>query len=523
MRRLAAFFLASCLTLLTACGGWASPVTPEPAATSRASIKTSSGPQKASGGTLRLWWPPRAGLNPLHEETEAGRAAYDLVYEGLFKINENETLSFALAERMLVFEAGLQVLLAVQDDLRFHDGRPVTSQDVAACLDYLLDPDCSSIWRLGLENIASVAALEGNVVEIRLHEPDPWLAWSLVFPVIPADEVFTADFSPIPGTGPYQINTYTAEQGTELSPVVQEDPALPDILLKEYESQQKAMQALENDQLDLVLLDSSLYSKYVPRTNIRLDYFTAREAVFLSCNTRPGSQLGQEGQLAALKGLLATFRVEENTFADWAQSSGYACSAASVFLPEPVIDNRRPDGLAGVQLRIIIPEEDSRRQKLADQLAAYLADLAVELIVDELAADEFWQELQTGSYDLALLSARLPYSPAADFLFRQPLADYFRGLDLVRADSQGLAGEGSWQEQLHKIQPWQKNQEENTYTSNPEWVVILAELTKRAPWEILCLPYAGLVYGDRVRGQCRPDAYHPYAGIKELWLWSTQS
>ncbi len=129
-----------------------------------------------------------------------------------------------------------------------------------------------------------------------------------------------------------------------------------------------------------------------------------------------------------------------------------------MFLPEPAIDNRWPGGLAGVQLRIIIPEEDSRRQKLADQLAVYLADLAVGMLVEELAADDFWQALQTGSYDLALLSARLPYSPAADFLFRQPPDSYFRGLDLVRADSQGLAGEGSWQEQLHKIQPWQKNQ-----------------------------------------------------------------
>ncbi len=481
-------------------------------------------PERAAGGSLRLWWPVRTSLNPLHETSRAGQAAYDLIYEGLFKVNSDDSLSFGLAQRIMAFEDDRQILIAVQEGRKFHDGRPVTNTDVVACLDYLLQTEHSTSWSWGLEQIASVAALGENVVEIRLHEADPWLAWSLVFPIIPADQVEKTDFSIPAGTGPYQIKTYDPELGTELVAIGREGADLPAILLKEYANQQKAMQALENDQLDLVLLGTELYSSYQLRSSLRLDYFAADEVFFLAYNSQPGRLLAGQAELASLKEQLAAFRSNNDVFSSWAQSSAYAAVKTSVFWPGQLEQRPGPaGGLAGAELKLLVSAQDKRRQKLAEQIAALLQDLAIDCSVKELAAEELAQALAAGDYDLALLAARLPQRPALDFLIKQPPDPAFSGLDLIRPDGTGLAGLADWQQELNKRWPWQKLYPALSFTSDPDWLRAVVELTNRSAWDILCLPYAGLVYGDRVRGQCQPDRYHPYKDIKELWLWSTQS
>lgn len=491
---------------------------------------TSKTDAAGTGGVLRLWWPDRTTLNPLLETTLAGQAVYDLVYQGLFRIEADDRISPAVASNIVVFEGGLQVLIAINESARFHNGDPVTSTDVALLLDYLISPECRSPWRTGLETIASVRILDERVIELRLNQPDPWLAWALTFPIIPAGSVDSDDFTIIPGTGPYAITGHDPDTGTVLTAIDLQDQATTTIVVKTFLNQQAAMRAFENDELDLVLLDTQLLAGYTVRSSLRIDHFTGPEILFVSSNTRNRHTLADEQKLARLRQVLQDMKKNSKAFSDWAEISSLGFSAVSwLGLGNgPSVEDilaEQPSGWSDQEstLTLIVPEHDARRVRLASEITAFLTRAGISCSVSSLARDSFWQALTDGRYDLALLSAQLPVKPQPGFLVREPVSPLFAELAAIREGGAGLSDEALWRETWQQLQPYSRSARNLSASIDPDWLQALTETTARSPWEVLCLPYLGLVYGNRVSGQCRPNRYHPYDKIEELWIWSGQS
>jgi ABC-type transport system substrate-binding protein len=539
-------FMAWILTLLllpalTACaapGTSVLPVKPTPAGTSvtQRATQPSTGPSTGitdavvDGGILRLWWPERTSLNPLMEMTIAGQAVYDLVYQGLFRIEADDRISPAVASNIVTLEGGLQVLIAINETACFHNGDPVTSSDVAQLLEHLVSPECQSPWRMGLEAIESVRILDERVIELRLNQPDPWLAWALTFPIVPAIFIDIDGFTLVPGTGPYAISSYDPDTGTVLTAVDPTEKPMTTIIVREFLNQQAAMRAFENDGLDLVLLDTQLLSGYTVRSSLRIDHFTGPEVLFVSCNSRNRRTLADEAKLARLKQVLQDMKKTSKAFSDWAETSSLGFSAVSwLGLQDGTsvadILAQQPSDWSDQEstLLLIVPEQDARRVRLANEMAAWLSRAGISCSVNSLARDRFWQDLAAGRYDLALLSAQLPVKPQPGFLVREPANPLFADLAAIRDDGAGLSDEALWREIWQQALPFPQSARGLSDPIDAGWLKALTETTARSPWEILCLPYLGLVYGNRVSGQCRPNRYHPYDNIEELWIWSGQS
>jgi peptide/nickel transport system substrate-binding protein len=115
------------LTLFAGCGSGANTATPTPAVTSKITAKTVK-TLKLEGGTD--WGVPSPFLN---ESRGPGTAKMKLVFASLLEKDETKDVSW-LAESWSV--KGNDYTFTLFKDAKFHDGKPLTTDDVAFSLDY---------------------------------------------------------------------------------------------------------------------------------------------------------------------------------------------------------------------------------------------------------------------------------------------------------------------------------------------------------------------------------------------------
>jgi len=79
-------------------------------------------------------------VSPLSARTQADRDLVALVYSGLVRNGPSGSLVPDLAERWTVDSTGSVWTFYLRDDARWHDGEPVTAEDVAFTIGVLQDP-----------------------------------------------------------------------------------------------------------------------------------------------------------------------------------------------------------------------------------------------------------------------------------------------------------------------------------------------------------------------------------------------
>lgn len=155
------------------------------------------------------------------------------LFDGLMDYKPGTTeLTPDLAKDFTVSEDGLTYTFTLRDDVKFHNGRPMTAKDVKYSLDRVVRPETQSPGAgffdsiKGFEAVSSGAAdsLEGvevvddHTVRFHLSRPDaPFLhKLALNFAhVVPQEEVekYGADFGKHPvGTGAYKMTDWTLGQ-----------------------------------------------------------------------------------------------------------------------------------------------------------------------------------------------------------------------------------------------------------------------------------------------------------------------
>lgn len=171
------------------------------------------------GGTLRVSVNRGPGkLNPLLHRLNSEYLLGELLYSGLTRLGKGMDIVPDLAESWSANEALTQWRFKLRANARFHDGQPVTANDVAACLSAILDKKTGSPGRRNLGPIASVRA-EGDrtvVVETSVGYGDlpSALAYSTA-KIAPAD-VVKNDLERLSreaiGSGPFKLVSYEPDR-----------------------------------------------------------------------------------------------------------------------------------------------------------------------------------------------------------------------------------------------------------------------------------------------------------------------
>ena len=180
-----------------------------------------------------------------------------LVFSGLVAFDPQLNLTADLAESWDVSPDGMVYTFHLRQNARFHDGRPVTAQDVIYSWDRATSPalhsDTASIYLgdiLGerevaagqTEHISGLQALDAHTLKVMIDAPKPYFLLKLTYPTAfvmdKANVESGAEWFRTPnGTGPYKLTewrrfekiTYEANPDFYLG-----KPSIPTVIVKLY-------------------------------------------------------------------------------------------------------------------------------------------------------------------------------------------------------------------------------------------------------------------------------------------------
>lgn len=171
--RMPSIFIVMAL-LMAACGT----TTSSPAASGEPSAGAGT-PTQGGSIVVAVEGEP-ASMDPAFDYDFVSGLAVSSVTEPLLEFCENDQkLCPNLAESWTVSPDGLVYTMKIRQGVKFHDGTPMTVEDVVFSLDRVRDPALGSYVGWMLAKVSTVTATDASTVVITLSEPDALLEYAL--------------------------------------------------------------------------------------------------------------------------------------------------------------------------------------------------------------------------------------------------------------------------------------------------------------------------------------------------------
>lgn len=130
--------------------------TPETSPSASTPVESASG-EKVDGGTLIMCEPTDiSSLNILYETGDEGMTMLKPVYDPLYIVSK-DGVRYYLAESHEVSEDGLTITVKLRENLKWHDGEPITTEDVLWYFEMKSNPD---------NNASSGTKVNGEPVQV---------------------------------------------------------------------------------------------------------------------------------------------------------------------------------------------------------------------------------------------------------------------------------------------------------------------------------------------------------------------
>ncbi|TSC59558.1 MAG: Extracellular solute-binding protein family 5, partial [Parcubacteria group bacterium Gr01-1014_107] len=207
-------------------------------------------------------------INPLLAETDADQDLTALVYSGLLKATPEGEPAGDLSESYSVSPDGLTYTFRLKEDIYFHDGEPVTAEDVEFTILKAQDPILKSPRRINWESVG-VRVIDKEEIEFTLPHPyAPFLEnatmgvlpkhlWKNLEPEQFAGSLLNAE--PV-GSGPYRVKKI--KRGSDGLPIYYEltafkkyasgEPYIRNLILKMFSNEKDLISAFKKGEVESI-------------------------------------------------------------------------------------------------------------------------------------------------------------------------------------------------------------------------------------------------------------------------------
>jgi peptide/nickel transport system substrate-binding protein len=168
-----------------------------------------------------------SSITPVTARTQVDRDLVALLFRGLVRLGEGTSVLPDLAERWTVEKKGARWTFRLREDAWWHDGTPVTAEDVAFTIAVLQHPDYSGALAATWAQVKAVA-LDPSTVRFDLGNPVGGFLQAATLPLLPAHlladvpvaELGDSDFAQSPiGNGAFALVELTDDRAL-LEPVL---------------------------------------------------------------------------------------------------------------------------------------------------------------------------------------------------------------------------------------------------------------------------------------------------------------
>lgn len=163
---------------------------------------------KMTGGIVRTTMPSEPdNLDPYLSAAADTEAVMNNVFEGLMRFDEKGEILPQLATDYSVSEDGLTYTFDIRTNVSFHNGEPMTVEDVLYSYQKLAGLNGSEALSSKFNTVTGIDKVDEDTLSFTLSSPTASFLSTLIEPVVPTD--YTMQTSSPVGTGPFAFTSYT--------------------------------------------------------------------------------------------------------------------------------------------------------------------------------------------------------------------------------------------------------------------------------------------------------------------------
>ncbi|MDI6863537.1 MAG: ABC transporter substrate-binding protein [Pseudothermotoga sp.] len=235
--------------------------------------------QKAGGRLIIAMETEPVGLDPHLVTAFASHRVLENVYDGLLRYGENLQLVPNIAEEFQVVDP-YTIVFKIREDVKFHDGTPLTVEDVLFSFERILNPDTKSPAAAFYQDVESIKAISDNKIEFKLKKP---MASALLpnFAGVNSSIVskkFVESGKNLQletnGTGPFYLAEYVQGNYIVLKKnphyFVKDQPYLDEIKIVFMPEEVSRVSALRNGDVDIAKINEPLNVRQFPEGRFKI-------------------------------------------------------------------------------------------------------------------------------------------------------------------------------------------------------------------------------------------------------------
>lgn len=230
--------------------------------------KTSNNTKDAYTKEIQLAIPKPDTINPVTNTNESVLNVLNLVYDGLFELNKNYNAVPKLVKNSKISPDAKRIDIVLKD-AKWHDGTPITSDDVAFTVSSIKS-NKNSPYNYMVQNISNVVVNGDKKLTINFNEKNPFIEENLTFPIISKKQLEGKDINNIDsnkiGNGIYRIDNYSEREGICLKINKDYYGDIPkkamDIKVNIVPSEEAIVSTVEALESDMVKADSNNLSRF---------------------------------------------------------------------------------------------------------------------------------------------------------------------------------------------------------------------------------------------------------------------
>ena len=234
----------------------------------------------ASAATLRMAWSQDAtGLDPHKQTAFSSLRLLELIYEPLVRLDAKLNVVPAVAASWEFTDEGKVLTFKLDPNAKFTNGAAVTSGDVKASFERVLNEETAAAARSNFLSIASIDTPDDGTVVFNLTTPDAPILVAMATvnaAVVPASEIAAGTIgTQAIGSGPFKLDSWDPNSKEELS--ANADWAggkvpLDGITISVLPDETAVLASLRAGQTDFALLNDPLVATLVPlEPNLQLN------------------------------------------------------------------------------------------------------------------------------------------------------------------------------------------------------------------------------------------------------------
>lgn len=381
-----------------------------------------------------------------------------LIYDRLIEIDKNNNITGGLIKEWKFAEDGLSIILYLRENVKWHDGKMFTAEDVIFTFETILNKENNSVYITNLNNLIKYNMNNQTEIELILKEKDFDFLWGLHFPIIAKHSINEEDNSfkkdkLFIGTGMYKFVNMKNREYIELmnnefywkiEQNLIKEPHISNIKIQLYESTNDIFSAFQTNSVDAISLDNGMWGRFIGRRDITLKSYPNLELDYLVLNQN-SSFLWDEKVREAISLLIDkndTIKYvlpREATITDFGL---FPNSYLNQDINYEIIDNEakvnklleeadfkiNDQGVIykyiygkyrELSLRIIVNQENQIRIKIADKLKEQLSKYGIKLEIKKLSEEKILYYIKNNYYDIAFLGAKMTSKPDLEYLFKE--------------------------------------------------------------------------------------------------------